>query len=103
MAMDPNDEEMPSILDRRIAHANKVVTLHNGFETPTTMTFLGQKGETNVKISQKHQSFFDQLLKIDPNAKIKDNNGKEYTTLEDFPNGSKYAEAFTIDDSEKIW
>ena len=101
MAMNTNDDETPSILDRRIAHANKVVTLHNGFETPTTMIFLGQKGETNMKISQKHQAFLEKLLTIDSHAKIKDNNGIEYTTPEDFPNGAKYADSFTIDDSEK--
>ena len=69
MAMHIHNDKTPSILDRRIAHANKVVTLHNGFETPTTMIFLGQKGETNMKISQKHQAFLEKLLTIDPNAK----------------------------------
>ena len=101
MAMNTNDDETPSILDRRIAHANKVVTLHNGFETPTRIIFLGQKGKTNMQISQKHQAFLEKLLTIDPNTKIKDNNGKEYTILEDFPNRSRYADFFTIDDSEK--
>ena len=101
MTMSQDDEKMPSELDRRIAHANKVTTLHNGFETPTTIIFLGQKGETNMKISQKHKEFFERLLQIDPNAKLKDDNGKEYDSSTNFPTGSEYAESFTIDDSEK--
>ena len=76
MTRSQDDEKMPSVLDRRIAHANKVITLHNGFETPTTIIFLGQRGETNMKISQKHKELFARLLQIDPNAKIKGDNGE---------------------------
>ena len=99
--MTSQDEDMTTVLDHRIAHANKVVTLHNGFETPTTLVFLGSKDDQNMNISQKHKQLFKEILKIDENAKFKDSEGKEYTNHTDIPDGTRYSDAFPIDDSDK--
>ena len=77
---------MHNVLDRRIAHANKVVTLHDGFETPLALVFYGSNNEVNMKISQKHRELFGEILKIDATAKFKDTKGNEYGTPTDIQN-----------------
>ena len=95
------DNEKTSVLDRRIAHANKVITLHDSYETPTTVVFWGKKGEPNMKLSQKLRELFDKVKSIDDTAKIKDTKDITYTKSKDMPEGTAFAEAFPIDDSEK--
>ena len=70
------DDDTPTVLDRRIAHANKVVKLHDGFETPTTIVFYGNRKDSNINIFQKDKELFDEIKKIDENATFKDNTGK---------------------------
>ena len=81
-------------MDRLIAHANKVVKLYSGFETPTTIVFYGTQRNSNINIFQKHRDLFAELKKIDENASFKDNTGKNYTNVEDLPTGVDYSEAF---------
>ena len=97
--MDYEDEM--SLLDRRIEHANKVVQIHDKIQTPTIIIFSGSKTNQNINISQKHRELFREILKIDENAKVLDDNDKEYSAPEDIPDGMSYSKAFTIDDSDK--
>ena len=95
------DDEKTSVLDRRIAHANKVITLHDSYETPTTVVFWGKKGEPNMKLSQKLRELFDKVKSIDDTAKFKDTKEITYTKSKNMPEGTEFAESFPIDDSEK--
>ena len=95
------DDDIPTVMDRRIAHANKVVKLHNGYATPTTIVFYGNRKEPNINIFQKHRELFDELKKIDANVTFKDNKDNTYNNAAELPTGTAYAEAFQIDDSDK--
>ena len=94
------EEEPPTVMERRIAHANKVTTLHNGYITPTTIIFMGQKGETTASISQKHRALLGKILAIDPNASIRDDNEQAYDDETEMPQGAAYAEAFSIEEND---
>ena len=64
MTMTTADEEMHEVMERRIAHANKVIQNHEQFITPTTITFMGSDNEKNMNISTKMRDLFQEILKI---------------------------------------
>ena len=94
------EEEPPTVMERRIAHANKVTTFHNGYITPTTIIFMGQKGETTASIFQKHRALLGKILAIEPNASMRDYNEHIYDDETEMPQGAAYAKAFSIEEND---
>ena len=92
---------MTEVMERRIAHANKVTQHHEQFITPTTITFMGSSKDRNINISQKKRDLFKVILKIDENARIIDKNDKEYNSPEELPEGISFSEVFPIEDTDK--
>ena len=66
----------PSVHDKMIAHANKVVKINEKYETPTTIRFITKKQRANISIAQKHRELFSEIKKIDDAATMKDQNDK---------------------------
>ena len=87
-------------MDRQIAHANKVVHIHDKKKTPTTIIFMGSKQNKNIDISKKHRELFREILRVDDGAKMIDVKNQEYLKPEDIPDGKSYSDVFTIDDSD---
>ena len=93
--MDPS--KTASVLERKIAHANKITLINEKHTTPTTIKFYRKKGEVSNEITKKHRALFTALLQLDENAVFLDQNDNECETAEDIPDGIEYDKKFIID------
>ena len=81
LTMNSPPDSQPSVHDKRIAHANKVVKIDEKYETPTTIRFIAKEQRANISIAQKHRDLFSEIKKIDDAVTMKDQNDKEYLHL----------------------
>ena len=88
---------MASVLERKIAHTNKITHINEKHTTPTTIKFYRKKGEVSNEITKKHRALFTALLKLDENAVFLDQNDNECESADNIPHGIEYDKKFIID------
>ena len=90
-----------SLMERKIAHANKATHLHGIHTTHTTIKFLRKMKELNNEITAKHQNLFKEIQHLDDAAIFLDKNDKECAHEDNIPDGQAYADRFIIETDDK--
>ena len=92
-----NSNQMDTVLERKIAHANQILHINDKHTTPTTIKFYRKKGEVSNEITKKHRALFEEILKLDENAHFIDQDDNAFTSVENIPDGNQYEKKFIID------